>query len=334
MQTEARPSFAFLVATYNHQEYILEHLESIKYLVRTHGVGIDVDVIISDDFSHDKTRTLIDKWIKINSSLFRYVRIIYNPRNIGTCASVNNMLMHMVAERCKVSAGDDVYSFENIFELTQHGQDVAMVSGRALYLLGDTLSLNHMSNVLATATQVIYQHNNLLHRLKHLSYCNAPNLMYATECLMHPNVRRVLGEFDVVEDWPLQIAIARQFPMRRFKLMNEVFMYYRRTAGSTYIVANQRFVNDKIKVYDNLLNHETCLIERIRLANRKFCFKSQNRWINKFLNLDFYLFAFSFAYRILSIAKNEKMLDMRLLQHQRHYALIKEAAMGVRTQLD
>ena len=113
MHNKSRTSFAFLVLAYNNENYILEHLESIKYLVLTYGNAIDVDLIINDDCSSDRTQSLVDEWLLINAGLFRFVKTIYNQKNIGTCASVGNMLSNVVADRCKLTAGDDVYSFEN-----------------------------------------------------------------------------------------------------------------------------------------------------------------------------------------------------------------------------
>lgn len=323
MQDEIKPSFAFLVVAFNHEDFILEHLESIKYLVQTHGAGWDVDVIVNDDCSSDQTRTFVDRWLAVNASMFRHIKTLYNPKNLGTCASVNNMLNHMLADRCKLTAGDDVYSFENIFELTKYEPNTAMVSGRALYLIGDLLSENRLSNTLATATQVIYQNDSLLHRFKHLSYCNAPNLLYATECLLNPNVQAYLQRFDVVEDWPLQIAIAREYPLHIFALIDKVFVYYRRTLGSTYIVANQRFVKDKLKVYNDLIQNEPSVLERLRLTSRRFCFETQNRWVNKFLNLDWYLFLVSCAAKVLKVYQQEASLDLLLESHKLHYASIR-----------
>jgi glycosyltransferase involved in cell wall biosynthesis len=334
MHAEARPSFAFLVVAYNHQDFILEHLESIKYLVQTHGEGIEVDLIVNDDYSKDQTRSLVDSWLQINEGLFRYVKTLYNPKNMGTCASVNNMLTHMVAEHCKVTAGDDVYSFENIFELTKHDSDVAMVSGRALYLLGDALGFDRRSNLLTTATQVIYQNDSLLHRLKHFSYINAPNLKYATECILHPKVSAHLQRFDVTEDWPLQIAIARQFPERRFKLIDEVLVYYRRTAGSTFIVANQRFVNDKVMIYDDLIQDESNWFERLRLRSRRFCFKTKNRLSRKLLNLDLYFFVLSFAFNAYQILMERVQSKCTLPVHKMHYLGIKTRAATIAKNLN
>lgn len=334
VETKGRPSFALVVLTYNHQDYILEHLESVKYLVLLHGNDIDVDLIINDDCSRDQTQTLVEQWLNINARLFRHTKTIFNSKNLGTCASVNNTLSHIVADRCKLSAGDDVYSFENIFKLTQHGLDIAMVSGRVLHLFGDTLKLDRLSNNLATATQVIYQNTTLLHRFKHFSYNNAPNLLYATECLLHPTVRAFLGHFQVVEDWPLQVAIARQFPKHRFALINEVLMYYRRTTGSTYIVAKQRFVKDKNLVFDDLIKEEIRWTERIRLLIRKFCFNSESYWVNKLLNLDFYFFVFSYASRVWRIILHDKKLDIKVDQHQQHYARIRAAAIAVQAHIN
>lgn len=326
MQDKVRPSFAFLVVTYNHQDYILEHLESIKFLVQAHGEGLNIDLIVNDDCSKDNTRNLVDQWLQLNVVLFRHIKTIYNPQNLGTCASVNNMLSHVVADRCKITAGDDVYSFENIFELTQHTPDVAILSGRALHLFGDQLGVDRISDILTFATQVIYENDTLLHRFKHISYSNAPNILYATECLLHPNVRAYLVRFDVTEDWPLQVAIARQFPERRFKLIDKVLVYYRRTVGSTYIVANQRFVKDKIKIYDDLISNENLWLERLRLASRKFCFRVNGRFMKRIFNIDLYF------YTVASMLSLNKYLFLRktsitnIEKHRSHYVTIKNNA--------
>ena len=82
MHANTKPSFAFLVVTYNHQDYILEHLESIKYLVQTYGTAWDVDLIVNDDASRDQTRTLVDRWLAVHTPMFRHVRTLYNDKNI------------------------------------------------------------------------------------------------------------------------------------------------------------------------------------------------------------------------------------------------------------
>ena len=319
-----------MVMTCNHKDYILEHLESIKYLVGSYAECIDIDLIINDDCSIDDTCFLIDQWLKINKDIFRYTETIYNSTNLGTCASVKNALDRMKADRCKITAGDDVYSYENIFTLSNFGFQISMLSGRALFLHGDNLGFNRWSNILATATQIIYENDSLLYRLKHLSYNNSPNTLYSRECLLDSEVLAYLERFDVVEDWPLQIAMARKFPGFKFELIDKVLVYYRRTQGSIFIVANDRFKKDKEKIYNDLIQKEQKLIERIRLGSRKICFKIDNRIANKLFNLDFYLFGLSFLLKIFKIFRKEKTLAISVDLHQKHYSEIRLKALNLK----
>ena len=71
-------NFSFLVLAYNHENYIIEHLESIKYQVLTYGEEMSVDILISDDFSRDRTVDLIEKWIFANKRLFNRVIFRFN----------------------------------------------------------------------------------------------------------------------------------------------------------------------------------------------------------------------------------------------------------------
>lgn len=322
MLEDKKNSFAFLVLTYNHQHYILEHLESIKYLVMTHGHNIDVDLIINDDGSKDETCSLISHWLTLNNDLFREVATLFNPTNLGTCCSLDNMLAKVKADKCKITAGDDVYSFENIFELTNHDKETAMISGRVLLLFDDQIEVDKVTDLLMTSTQVIYKKNSLIHRFKHFSYNHAPNLLYSKECLLEPKVRHYLRRYDVVEDWPLQIAIAREFPRRKFDLIDEVLVYYRRTSGSTYLVANKRFMKDKIEIYNDLIKTESNPLERLRIQSRLMCFKIKNRILKNLLNLDFYMFLISCIFNFAEIIRSKKA-PTKLKEHQLHYDEIK-----------
>ncbi len=324
------PSFAFLVLAYNHQAYIIEHLESIKYLVLRYGSGIDVDLIVNDDCSKDDTQALIEKWLAENSNLFRRTTKLFHKENIGTCASLGKMLEVMFADRCKLTAGDDVYSFENIFEVTKCGPDVAMISGRDLYLRGGALAIDRNASFLASATQVIYQNDEILHRFKHPSYNSTPNILYVTECLMHPEVRVTLTRYDVTEDWPLQVAIARAFPKRKFKLIDAVLVYYRRTQGSTYIVANRRFKSDKILIYNDLIEKERSCVEKIRLMLRRYCFEKGGRSLRALLNVDYYIFFFCSIFRIFEIRSLKNQASIDIEKHQSHYNNIRTASLRFR----
>lgn len=327
MRDKANETFAFLVLAYNHEKYIIEHLESIKYLVLSHGEGWDIDLIISDDCSRDQTRQIIDKWLAANSIIFRYVKTIYNIKNLGTCASVENILANLVAEHCKLTAGDDVYSFENIFTLTREQSKYSIISGRPLHLVDNKLKYDIFTNIMMSITQVIYRNTKVLHALKHFSYINTPNVIYARQCLMHESVRQYLQHYDVVEDWPIQISIARQFPERGYSLIDKVFVYYRRTLGSAYIVANQRFLADKIAIYNDLIKLEDSWLERIRLRSRKICVGDKYRFFKKFLNMDLYAFILASIFNIFKIIERHKLVKSDVAEHVIHYEFIKKSSL-------
>jgi glycosyltransferase involved in cell wall biosynthesis len=321
-----RDSFAFIIISYNHEKYIIEHLESIKFQVLTHGSNIDIDVIVNDDFSRDGTRDLINIWFTSNRNLFRNVDFLYNPENLGTCASVSNALDRVVADRCKLTAGDDVYSNENIFELSRHDDEVSMLSGRVLYLYESVIEFDLFTSIFETATEVVYKRAKSLHRFMHFSFTNAPNLVYSMACLKNRNVRDYLSCFDVVEDWPLQVSIAREFPQKRVKLIDRVLVYYRRTEGSTYIVANERFLSDKERVYDDLLAASRSLLDLIRLTSRKKALRRRGGITKKLWNVDTYFFALAAFVRLPAIIRRSRGIDMHLKQHREHYAQIQEQA--------
>jgi len=315
--------FSFLALAYNHEKYIIEHLESIKYLVESYGSGINCKLIINDDCSKDKTVELIDKWLNQNPNLFHTVVKLYNKNNFGTCASVINMLAHVDTPYLKLTACDDVYSFENIFEYMVLEDETAIMSGYPLTLIDSELSMSKRDLYSILASDVIYRNRPLIDRLKSLSNNNAPNIFYNCKYLTDERVLKFINNFDVVEDWPIQISIAENFPSTKYKQLDKVFVYYRRTLGSTYLVAGNRFYEDKRKVYEYLINNENHFLMKILLKSRFFCFKLGNVYFNKILNIGFYLYFSMVIFNILNIFKKNKNLKLNIAKHVAHYRLIR-----------
>jgi glycosyltransferase involved in cell wall biosynthesis len=319
-------SMAFLVLAYNHEGYIIEHLESIKYLIQRYAENIDVDIVVNDDCSKDRTVELVNLWLNKNEYLFRSVVTIFNKKNIGTCASVLNMLECVTADALKLTAGDDVYSYENIFEYVSMSDEVSILSGIPVSLVDGELVENKKDIFSIVSSQVIYKDKPLIDRFRFLSNNNAPNIVYNKKYLMCAKVKSYLSKFDVVEDWPLQISIAENFPATKFCLVNKVFVYYRRTPGSTYIVAGGRFHEDKCNIYQKLIIKEPRFFSKILLVNRLFCFKYGGGISNKLFNLAFYMYLFSLFASLSTIYKAFASVDLGTDLHLRHYILINKSA--------
>jgi len=312
-------SFAFCVLAYNHEKYIVEHLESIKYLIEVHGTGIDFQIIVNDDCSKDRTTSLIDLWLKKNSKLFTDVVKIYNDVNVGTCSSLKNILERLKVEFCKITAGDDVYSFEDIFQSIESFGHNDILSGVPLSLVDGDLKKNGFDVFNILASDVIYKSGALINRFKEISVNNAPNIIYKKEYLKNEKIVDFFSKYDVVEDWPLQIAIAESKESPKFYLDSVVFVYYRRTSGSAFIVASDRFVKDQTNVFEYLIRNETSLIKKLILKNRLLCFISDSTFVKRFLNSAKWIYAIRISINIFPILKRMNNLNLDTSKHRKHY---------------
>ena len=52
--------FVFVTLTFNHEKYIIEHLESIKYQVENYGQKFSTKIVINDDCSSDKIALILE----------------------------------------------------------------------------------------------------------------------------------------------------------------------------------------------------------------------------------------------------------------------------------
>jgi glycosyltransferase involved in cell wall biosynthesis len=112
--------FTFIILAYNHQNFIIEHLESIKFLIKKYDKSKEVNLIIIDDFSQDNTLFLIDSWIQLNNYLFANVEIIRNTNNKGVTSSYVSALKLVQTSKFKILSGDDLYYTNNIFSIEEN----------------------------------------------------------------------------------------------------------------------------------------------------------------------------------------------------------------------
>lgn len=117
-------SFTFATLTYNQENYILEHLESIRYQIEHFGQKMEIYYVLADDCSTDQTVELVQKWLNKNSELFRGIEIVTASQNQGIVRNYEQILRHIHTDRFKVLAGDDLYYCENIFEAAKQGDFV------------------------------------------------------------------------------------------------------------------------------------------------------------------------------------------------------------------
>jgi hypothetical protein len=322
MEKKVNSDVIFLSLAFNHDKYIIEHLESIKFLVIKYGEKLRCSLIINDDCSKDNTVSLIELWLKQNSDIFFSVVKLYNKVNIGTSASLIKMLKYTDSSFIKITGADDVYSYENIFAYKDFNKSTSILSGYPLLIREGRLSHSLLETFTISLSETIYRGNRLIERFKFLSNNNAPNIIYNPLYLKNKKVLKFLKKFDVIEDWPIQIGISNLTPEKKFQQIDKVFVYYRRSSGSTYLVAKSRFYCDKKEIFNFLIESEYSYLKKLLLKNRLLCFKNGNFIFSKVFNFSFFIFVFK---AILSLYKLN-WPNLYFDNHIKHYSYIKNRA--------
>lgn len=320
--------FTFCVLSYNHENYIVEHLESIKYLISNYGENIDFEIIISDDASKDNTKKLVNAWIKKNTKLFSRVIRIFNKVNLGTCACVVNIFAHIESDCFKLTAGDDVYSCENIFlAVMERYPNFDILSGLPLILRSNQLAFSGSLVFNVISSYFLYLGMTVYDRVRNFGVYNAPSIFYNAKYSKNSHVIEFVSKFDVVEDFPLQIAIGESEVSAKYFLDPVVYVYYRRTSGSTYMVVSERFIRDQVALFQHLINTESSFFRKILLRNRLFCFRIGRNPIRRFLNVSIFLHFLKIFLNILPISfLYFRVRRKGVEKYHQHYALIRMRA--------
>ncbi len=101
--SQSLPLVSVVVITYNSAKYIIETLESIKS--QTYG---NIELVVSDDCSSDKTVEIVKDWISRNGQFFAESKLVATVRNSGVAINCNNGLSHTSGTWVKLIAGDDI----------------------------------------------------------------------------------------------------------------------------------------------------------------------------------------------------------------------------------
>lgn len=315
--------FIFAVITYNHGEYIVEHLESIKYLILKYGDGYQFKLVVADDGSKDNTIDIIKQWLSKNETLFFEVVIEADGVNRGTCINYTNLWKHINCELFKVTAGDDVYSFLNVIKEAEGLKENDFISGFPLLLIDGEIKKSKATIFHMIATDVIYKNRKFIERMKQISVINTPSLLYNSKFLKDRRLFDFIRSFKVTEDYPMMVKIAETYDDIKFKQADEVFVYYRRTAGSTYLVRGSDFDNDKLKVFNEMLSNENTLLGKFLLKNRIKCYLSDNLLYKKMFNFNYYLYLLRIVACSLILIKRYLKVRVDVDMHKAHYLYLR-----------
>ena len=129
MENSNLPLVTVGVYTYNSSKTVLETLESIK--AQTYP---KLELIVSDDFSTDKTVPVCKRWISRNKDRFVNTQIIVAEKNTGQSGNYNRALKACHGEWIKDIDGDDMLTpncVEDYVNYVSEHPDVIFVFGKA-----------------------------------------------------------------------------------------------------------------------------------------------------------------------------------------------------------
>lgn len=324
-----RTKFTFLSITYNQEDYIVEHLESIKHQIMNFGSGMDFQLIIADDCSKDKTIEYVNYWISKNEDLFWKINIVSDSANRGTCYNFTKVWELVEGDYSKLCAGDDVYSCNNLFDrFNELHPDEILVGIPLLLLNGHVIqSKSDVFNIIASYE--IYKNENLKSRLEKISVINTPNSIIPVKCYKNERIFEFIRKYRVTEDFPLLIKMSEEYNPLTVVHTSEVMIYYRRTSNSTYIVKNNSFNDDKVEIFEYLISKAETPIDRFMLRNRLKCFQMHNKYLRRILNLNYYSYGIKILFNSVSILRKYRKVDMDIDLHQKHMNYIIERSKTV-----
>ncbi|WP_207272266.1 glycosyltransferase family A protein, partial [Pseudomonas sp. GW460-12] len=263
-----KENFTFSVITFNHESYIIEHLESIRFLIENFGSAYNFNLIIADDGSRDRTIELANQWLVVYKALFSNIKVLADGTNRGTCFNYTRLWPLIEGDLFKITAGDDVYSCINIFKETERLRHNDFFSGLPLLLIDGKIGESRSTIFHILATDVIYKGKKLIERLKGISSINTPSLFCNKKFLKDKKLFDFINSYSVTEDFPMMVKIASTYENTNFIQSKEIYIYYRRTSGSTYLIRGSDFDLDKLKIFDYMLSNEKRWPDRLILKNR------------------------------------------------------------------
>ncbi|PWK29450.1 glycosyl transferase family 2 [Arcicella aurantiaca] len=206
---------------YNHEKYVLESLQSVV----NQGYG-NVELIVVDDFSIDKSREKILQFVENNAN----TRIIFNEKNIGNCRSFNQALKIAQGKYIIDLSTDDIMLPNRISEqvkVFEKSAKVGLVFSDCEYIDEQSRKIEHSTfNDFRKKKNEFPVGNVYAQLLAKKLYINPPTMM------VRKTIFDQLGGYDetlTYEDFDFWLRASR---ICKFDYLPEILMQQRMLSGS------------------------------------------------------------------------------------------------------
>jgi glycosyltransferase involved in cell wall biosynthesis len=200
-----KPLVSIIVITYNSEKYVAETLKST--LLQNYP---NLELIITDDCSTDKTIDICKDWTEKNRDRFTRIEISTYGRNSGIPANLNRGIKLSRGEWIKSIAGDDFLAENCISDLISHiiltREDIQVLSSDYIKFhtnpsLDGILTKNPNVWFCSREVSVNDQYQMLLRG----------NRVFASTIIIKRDLLELVNNYDerfrLLEDWPLWVKI-------------------------------------------------------------------------------------------------------------------------------
>lgn len=264
--------FTFLTMTYNQRDFIIEHLESVKYQIEKYAEGETFQILISDDGSTDDTIAIIHKWIEKNGHLFEAIDILETNENQGIVKNYLKAMNNIKGNRCKHLAPDDVYNYHNIFEINDKydistSYPIAICDDEINKRISDSFkyradlakgkNAEQMGEQLKSGVMIMY----------------APACCYSIKYFKDEKLREYISQFKYIEDissWHYIFNMTDE-PVR-YKYVEIPYILYRADSGISNNDGHElrdKYVEDRDKIAREIFVDSNALAQNQIEFNKK-----------------------------------------------------------------
>ncbi|MCC3145661.1 glycosyltransferase family 2 protein [Halanaerobium sp. Z-7514] len=245
--------FTFLTISYNQQDYIIEHLESIKYQIINHKPNNEkIEFILSDDASTDNTVLFAEKWLDKHNYLFDEIKIRVSDKNKGINNNFLEGLNLISGDKFKYLAADDLYFIYNIFNVINNNDVVFSTTIKfSKDKLKDLNEINDFTSFIKHYFLLKYKSINFFKLfLKSGKSFSGPGAFYNLD-MMDENIKKFIYKYTWIEDRPIWDYLFSNYPNLNFKATLRPHILYRIDDGISKDnnEKNKDYIKDKIKYF-------------------------------------------------------------------------------------
>lgn len=237
--------YTFCSFTYNQEEYILQHLESIKFQIEHFGKGIECRYILADDHSTDRTAEIVEKWVDKNKGLFAKTDFLVNEKNQGIVSNYTKALRHIETQYFQILAGDDFYYKNSIFDIFEEDRNYYI--SPLIYLdQNDQIAegfYDLIRNVILCGDDSDRIKRFLQKQYRYSGNVDSPGVIYSGK-LIDQGLLDTLQPYKWIEDAP-EIAYLIHQDHTKIKAVTKPLVVYRTGVGITSREKNEEYLADR-----------------------------------------------------------------------------------------